>query len=993
MKTIIGIISILLLSSILRAQDPDYYRPFTEIVMEKEAYFELQREKLDEDEFLAESGEYNEYQRWYRFWKPRIAPYGTMAEYNKLLGEASATPKSLGNIDDWYELGPTDKPSASTNVSSIGGGDRGIGVINSLIVHRQNPNKLLASSAAGGLFYSEDKGQSWTNAGSDGWWRSGSYAMEFDPEDENIWYASSTIGGHYYSPPIGQGGGVYRTINAGLTWSQIADKTDFNMDPNIGADAFINSIKVDPANPSVGYIGTTMGLFRSENINDITPSNITWTKVHDDFIEDIEFKTDGSSTVFIAHKNSTGSWFISESIDGGSTWSNLPGFNFDITTKKIVIEVSDAESDKLYVVDHDSISTIREFNYASSSWNFIDTAHWTIGNGHAFCVSNFNAQYMYIFEGIRFKKSSDGGATFTNVSSYGATNHHVDIEDLVTPHNCATCGSSANDVYVTNHGGVSFSNNNVATLITRSRGLGVARITDPSSAALNPEQISLGLDHDGTVLSYGSYSPTWTPGWKTIYGGDGGFTQIDYSNSDVMWYEPQVSPFKVSLNKGVTTMNTNFPPSNDFHTEMIQNQTYPKILYTKARANGISTQYEEVYRSDNYGLAGSNTEQISDFQSLLSPNQWVWGIHPAKTNPNYLYAYVNANTPTWIGHFYRTTIALDAASTVKASWEELDLPSGGSVQAIDVRDENVAYVSKGGFPWDPALKLYKIDYTNPTTALSTMLDISGDPSTGGLPDLPINSVVLELGSNGGIYISTDIGIYYANNTTIFIGGTSTSVWTKLGTNLPNIPLGNLEINYVANKIRVTSLGRGIWEHDLFCMNTLSGNYSGAQTGTQFLEVYNEIQSVASITGNAKITYRAGTEILLNPGFIASPDVGTSGYFEGFIHPCSYIGSSPNLKDLVDENNAETNEYEREISPVVSEIKAFPNPSTGIFTISIANDLVYDVAVYNATGNEIFWVNQTRVDELNIDLSTFDSGFYFVRCISSNDLKAITLIKK
>lgn len=993
MKTIIIVLTFISLTWFSSAQDPDYNTPFTEIVTAKEAYFEQLRETLSESEFNEEGGEYNEYQRWYAFWLPRIAPNGTMADYNRRLGDPAVLPnlKSVGNLDDWYELGPVDKPVAG--ISSIGGGDRGIGIVNSLIVHPRNPNKLLCNSKAGGLFYSANKGQNWTNAGSDKWWRSGCSAMEFAPDNENIWYASSTVGGSYYSPPIGEGGGIYRTVDGGLNWFLIADKSDLDPDPNIGAGAYITSIKVDPSFPNIGYIGTSIGLFKSTNINDVTPSAVVWTKIHNDYTEDIEFKTDGSSIVFITHKNGSGTWSISKSFNFGTTWTALPGISFAASANQIIIEVSEADPNKLFALDHAGITTLRIFDYSLGVWTTMNTFSNPVGAGHGLGVSNFNTNYIYASSGMNFRKSTDGGVTFTNVSTFGSTAHHVDVEDFVTPHaNCPSCSSSANEVYVTTHGGVNYSNDNIVTLSTRSRGLGVAKITEPSSAVLNPERISMGLDHDGTVISNGSYSVNWTPGWSTVYGGDGGFTEIDYSNSDNLWAEPQGSPPKFSQNYGLSFGSTAFPYSNDFYTEMIQNQTYPKILYSKAKAGGTSPLYEEVYRSDNYGLGAGSIEQISDFQLLLPPNQWVWGIYPSRTNPDYLYANVNANAPTWVGHFYRTKIALSAATTVKSSWEELPVPSGGSVKSIDVRDENVVYISAGGTSWDPTLRLYRVDYTNPTTALSTMVDISGDPISGGLPDLPINSVVQELGSNGGIYVSTDVGVFYANNTTIRIGGTSQSIWTELGTNLPNIHLGKLEINYISNTIRVATPGRGIWEHDLWCPKIASANYSGSQTGEQYLEVYNEINSTASVTSSAEITYRAGTEINLKPGFIAQPFGKGAGYFEAFIHPCMYIGSSPNLKDNEDVDNANMDQLD--LSRVAApEIKIYPNPSDGMFTLTINNDDLYDVIVYNAFGMEVYRQEKTNVRELSIDLTLLESGVYFARCINNHDVKSVSFVKK
>lgn len=998
MKKIKIAVAFLLLTLPTFAQDFDVNKPFSKIVEEKEAYFANLRKQYGDDILKEEGGAYNEYRRWYNYWITRISPNSTMAEYNAKIGASvtkSSGTRSVGNLDNWYELGPYDKPTAGINDIGNGGSDRGIGIINSIIIHPNNPNKLLANSKAGGLFYSANKGQNWNNAGSDKWWRSGCSAMAFAPNNETTWYASSTMGGTFYAPPIGAGGGVYRTDNSGLVWNLIADKLDFDPNPSVGETVVINCMRIDPVKPNVCYVGTNKGLFKSSNVNDVTPSNVIWTKVSNDYIEDIEFKMDGSSIAFIAHKNSTNQWFISTTTNEGVSWSVLPNYTFDVSTAQVVIEVSQANTNLVWALDRGSNTKLRIFNTSTLTWlmqpmTFLNM----VGAGHGFGVSNFNANIIYVSYYDRFRKSTDGGATFTNVElSAAATRYHADVEDIVTPFaNCATCASSSNEVYVATHGGVNYSNDNVATLTTRSYGLGVAKITEPSNSETNPEEISMGLDHDGTVLSDGAFGQNWMPSWKTIYGGDGGRTQIDYSNPNILWYEPQMSNPKVSTNKAITTGSTNFPISNDFYVEMTQNRTFPKVLYSKARSGGSSTQYEDVYRSNNSGLVGSTTEQISNFQMQPSPlpmGQWVWGIFPARTNPAYLYANVSSNAPNWIGHLYRTKDALNPSATaVKASWEELPLPASSDIKSVDVRNENIVYFASGGQPWNPVSKLYKVDYTTPTNAIASMIDISGDPATGGLPDLPINGLVQELGSNGGIYVSTDIGVYYANNTTIIPNGDS--VWKKIGTNLPNIPLGKVEINYVANKIRVATPGRGIWEHDLWCPNNLSGNYSGAQTGTQYLEVNNEIKSTATVSNTSAITYRAGTYIELNPGFVGTPT--STGFFEGFIHGCSYIGSSPFLNktiDMAEETTLTAINQEKGSSDII----AYPNPTDGIIIINIANDDKYDLKVYNQNGSLVFEKNDINVRNFEIDMSRFTNGLYFIKCNNSIDFKMIKILKK
>ncbi|MBI1835817.1 MAG: T9SS type A sorting domain-containing protein [Flavobacteriia bacterium] len=975
------------------SQLSDLDKSFSQIVKEKTIYFNNQKALYGEGKLLEEGSEYQEYLKWYEYWKTRLTPEMSVKQYYEYLSTVKNTKltKSVGNLDNWTELGPFDKPIAGINDIGNGGSDRGIGIIHSLIVNKINPNKLLAFSRAGGLYYSMDKGQNWSNAGSDKWWRSGCSGMAFAPNNETTWYGVSNVGGtHYWQyAPIGDGG-VYRTDNSGLNWSIIGDKYDFNTDPAVGASLLVLGLKIDPLHPNIGYLATNAGLYKSNNINDVTPSNVVWVKVLSDYIEDIEFKTDASNLLIVSRKNSAGLCVISTSVDQGVSFVDLISQPFLSSTNLVVIEVSDNNPNLLFIKDAASITTLRIYDFVTQVWTTKYTFNNQVGWGHGLGVSNFNANIIYVSNYDRFMKSTDGGTTFNTVElSNASTRYHADVEDIVTPP--ASCTTCSNEVYVTTHGGVNYSNDNTATLSTRSSGLGIAKIQGTSNSVLNPEKISLGLDHDGSVLSNGIFSQNWTPEWKTIYGGDGGSTTIDNSNSNDIWCSRNSnSPASYSTNMGSSFVGTDFPLTNDFYVAVYQNKQFSNIVYTKGRSS-IDNAYEEIYRSSNYGIGASSVEQISDFKTLsgLPTGQWIWGVYPAESNPNFLYTFVNSNSPNWITHFYKNSNILSDATSVKNSWVELPFPSSYIMQAVDTKDANIVYFSEGGTIWTPDFKLYKINCTTPSTALSTQIDIAGD-----LPEIAINSFVLEKGTNGGMYVSSELGVYYTDNFNI-ISTSSTAInyhWIKIGSNLPNIPLGKLEINYIANKIRVSTPGRGIWEHDLFCPNTTSGNYSGTQSTSNYYQVYNEINSTATIASNTSITYRAGTYILLNPGFNSTPSNNGTAFFEGYIHPCMYVGSSPNLKKGNNTENIE-NLSQNENLKINSEITIFPNPSESNFTLNIENDEKYDIFIYNNMGTEVYKLSNVEVKNFEIDGAKLQSGIYIVRCVNNHDFKSITFIKK
>ena len=79
-----------------------------------------------------------------------------------------------------------------------------------------------------------------------------------------------------------------------------------------------------------------------------------------------------------------------------------------------------------------------------------------------------------------------------------------------------------------------------------------------------------------------------------------------------------------------------------------------------------------------------------------------------------------------------------------------------------------------------------------------------------LPALPVNCIVYQGGANDDLYIGTDIGVYYKDNTM--------TEWVPFNNGLPNVIVNELEIHYSEGTISAATYGRGVWESPL---NTIS----------------------------------------------------------------------------------------------------------------------------------------------------------------------------
>jgi hypothetical protein len=79
--------------------------------------------------------------------------------------------------------------------------------------------------------------------------------------------------------------------------------------------------------------------------------------------------------------------------------------------------------------------------------------------------------------------------------------------------------------------------------------------------------------------------------------------------------------------------------------------------------------------------------------------------------------------------------------------------------------------------------------------------------TGTLPNVPANTITAEGSSRDGVYLGTDLGVFYRDNTM--------SDWQPYTTGLPNVSVADLAIHASSGLLRAATFGRGLWEAPLW----------------------------------------------------------------------------------------------------------------------------------------------------------------------------------
>ncbi|WP_264480617.1 hypothetical protein, partial [Psychrobacter sp. I-STPA6b] len=75
-----------------------------------------------------------------------------------------------------------------------------------------------------------------------------------------------------------------------------------------------------------------------------------------------------------------------------------------------------------------------------------------------------------------------------------------------------------------------------------------------------------------------------------------------------------------------------------------------------------------------------------------------------------------------------------------------------------------------------------------------------------MPNIIMKKIILDTNkSNETIYVGTELGLYYTNNTT--------TNWTKLGAGLPNVIISDIKVSKSNGNVYVGTFGRGMWVYN------------------------------------------------------------------------------------------------------------------------------------------------------------------------------------
>ncbi|WP_333693287.1 T9SS type A sorting domain-containing protein [Flavobacterium sp.] len=395
----------------------------------------------DHDKNKRGSG-YKPFKRWETHWQEKtdangyiITPEQLWNAWNQKRLAATQRIETQSTLSNWQPLGPF-------NHVNTGSWSPGQGRVNVVYVDPTNASTLYIGAPAGGIWKSTDAGLNWTPL-SDFLPQIGVSGIVVDYTNPNIIYIATGDKDASDTYSIG----VLKSTDGGLTWNTTG--LQFTNTTTVAADIFMH-----PSNPSILWVATSAGLYKTIN------AGLTWTRPLTGNIKDLKLKPGNPDVVYAV---STNRFF--RSTNGGDTFTQISS-GMPANSGRLIIDVTPANPEYVYVLSartdwgHQGLykSTNSGLNFTRTS-NTVDIFEadqaWF---DLALAVSDSNPEEVYTGV-LNVWKSSNGGNTFTRLNSWSnpfqPTYTHADIHFLRFYNGILYCGSDGG-VYVSNNNGASF---------------------------------------------------------------------------------------------------------------------------------------------------------------------------------------------------------------------------------------------------------------------------------------------------------------------------------------------------------------------------------------------------------------------------------------------------------------------------------------------------------------------------------------------------------
>ncbi|MEP1143247.1 MAG: glycosyl hydrolase [Henriciella sp.] len=670
-------------------------------------------------------------------------------------------------------------------------------------------NEYLVGVASGGLWRTKNAGTSWTPLFDN----EGTYAIgvvEIAPSNENVIWVGT--GENNAQRSVAFGDGVYKSDDGGSSWTNMGLKESGHISQIWIHPEDAETVLVAAQGP-LWSAGGDRGLFKT------TDGGANWTSIlsvdeHTGINEFIVDPNDFDTIVASSYQRRRHVWVlinggpgsgIHRTTDGGENWSEIEAGLPKDDIGRIGLAMAPSDPKTLYAIieaQPDEQGVFRSTDFGQNWEKRSDHMTTSPQYYNEIIVDPHNPDVLYSLDTFS-KRSVDGGVTFTDLS---AAHRHVDDHALwIDPDN-------TDHLIMGGDGGI-YESWDGGTLWRHMNNLPIVQFYRVQPDNAEPFYNICGGTQDNNSLCGPSRTDLVhgivNSDWHIVLGGDGYKPQIDPRDPDTVYAQYQYGGLvRYDRRTHERVFLTPQPPSGESAYKWNWNTP---LLISPHNADRIYYAAEYLFASNDRGnnwdiISGDLTRQID--RNGLEVMGRVWSVDAiAKNDSTSIFgaAIALSESPVVEGLIYVGTDdgVISVTEDNGANWRRSETTRG--VPDMTLVEDIIASVHNGDVAY-AVFDNHKRDDHKPYVYRTDNRGNAWRDISGDLPDWgSVHTIAEDHIDPNLLFIGTEFGLFYSQN-----GGRN---WHQLKSNFPTIDVRDIEVQRRENDLVVGTFGRGVYVLD------------------------------------------------------------------------------------------------------------------------------------------------------------------------------------
>jgi hypothetical protein len=765
------------------------------------------------------------------------------------------------NPSAFTALGP--KPLGNPNGTAFSGR------VNVIVTHPTDSQVAYMGVDGGGVWKTEDccdDQTTWQNISDQTSINGGAIGdLYLDPNNLNTLYAG-TGDLRYGSYSFGSAG-LLRTKDAGSTWEVLGEDI-FSPYRNQAPGEFpqyqaIGRVRTNPLNSNHIVVGTKSGVFFSYNDgldwtdecyahsfsgqrHDVTGMEINdsgeiylsiGTRGHNTQVQP-DLDQNGANGIYKTTFPSVGcpDWTLVSTSSNGWPAGTGEGSPFpDNQLGRIDLAMAPSDNDVLYAqvadIQSRAVKGVWKTTDGGDNWTQVANTNDFLGcfdsgtqawYDMGMSVSPDDPNELFL-SAVDVFKSDNGGVTFTNSTcGYSGGPNSGDFVH-VDQHARAYVAGDSSRLLVGGDGGVYYSDNadtaqaNARDIVYTQLNNSVNTIEfysgDVSADFLNSDDrfvVGGAQDNGSSVASWNNGEQLVAKNWTQVLGGDGIYTAIEPVNGQRVYVESQFGNMRISTS-GPFGNYVNFanPWSNDSRVPFIFSFHINKHDCDVNACNQLMAGTYRIWETTNGGLNNSAwyinspdlTKGTLNDRSII--NQMHYNIPEPDTVPTDKVAIVGTNDGNVYYGFGMGQGSSNSANWINVTDNNSVLPNRPILDVVTFGSaDQTGYAAVGGFdqntPTTPGHLFQVVCQTNCSS-------FEWKNKSGNLPNIPVDSVMINPHIPEMVFAGTDWGVYYTEDISV-----NNPIWYRFTDGIPSVMIWDLVIDRGMTTLAAFTRSRGAY---------------------------------------------------------------------------------------------------------------------------------------------------------------------------------------